>query len=117
MSQANGKSKSEKFPPPHQDAAVGYPQDTSHNGPGPLSFGADPSFSSSIFDPRSSRSVKETAVIGGGPSTRRKGKKQQHQMAPSRKFIRAFFPSSINLSMDLRFKGKGSVSEVFASRR
>ncbi|KAM7483486.1 hypothetical protein LguiB_008069 [Lonicera macranthoides] len=117
VSQANGKSKSEKFPPPHQDAAVGYPQDTSHNGPGPLSFGAaNPSFSSSIFDPRSSRSVKETAVTSG-PSTRRKGKKQQHQMAPSRKFIRAFFPSSINLSMDLRFKGKGSVSEVFASRR
>ncbi|GLT79447.1 hypothetical protein SLA2020_509360 [Shorea laevis] len=30
MTQTNAKSKSEKFPPPHQDAAVGHPQDSTH---------------------------------------------------------------------------------------
>ncbi|KAK3042523.1 hypothetical protein RJ639_000247 [Escallonia herrerae] len=109
--QTNAKSKSEKFPPPHQDGAVGYPLDKSHNGP--LSFGqADTSFGSSFFDPRSSRSVKNTST-----TRRRKGRKEEPQMAPSRKFIRAFIPSSITLSMDLRFRGKESVSEAFGSRR
>ncbi|KAK2984390.1 hypothetical protein RJ640_002391 [Escallonia rubra] len=62
--QTNAKSKSKKFPPPHQDGAVGYPLDKSHNGP--LSFGqADTSFGSSFFDPRSSRSVKNTSTTGG----------------------------------------------------
>jgi hypothetical protein len=35
-------------------------------------------------------------------------------MAPPRKFIRPFNPSSVALSMNLLFKGK---SEVFGSRR
>jgi serine/threonine protein kinase len=113
LSKANGKSKSEKFPPPHEDAAVGVLQDPSHK-----SFGVvDPSFSSSIFDTRSSRSAKEPSVTIAGPSSRRKLKRQNPQRAPSRKFIRAFFPTSINLSMDLRFKSKESFSEVFGSRR
>lgn len=107
VTQANAKSKSEKFPPPHQDGAVG-----------PVSFGAndDTSFSSSIFNSKSSRSIKETSTAGG-PSRRRKSKKEHSQVAPSSRFIRAFIPSTISLSMDLRFKGKESVSEVFGSRR
>ncbi|CAK9186934.1 unnamed protein product [Ilex paraguariensis] len=112
MTQANTKSKSEKFPPPHQDGTVGYPLETSHNGP--VSFGApETSFSSSIFDAKSSRSVKGTATTGG-PSRRRNTKKEEPQMAPSRRFIRAFIPSTIGLPLDLRFKGKESVSEIFA---
>uniref|UniRef100_A0A5B7A1K1 Protein kinase domain-containing protein n=1 Tax=Davidia involucrata TaxID=16924 RepID=A0A5B7A1K1_DAVIN len=115
VTQANGKSKSEKFPPPHQDGAVGFPLDASHNGP--VSFGAtNTSFSSSIFDPKSSRSVK-IAAAKAGPSRRRKTKREEPQMAPSRSFIRAFIPSSIGLSMDLRFKGKESVSAVFGRQR
>ncbi|XP_071693437.1 probable serine/threonine-protein kinase At1g54610 [Rutidosis leptorrhynchoides] len=97
--QANAKSKSEKFPPPHQDAAVG-----------PVSFSTidDNSFRSSIFD---SRSVKQSGTISGS-SRHNKTKKE-----PSRKFIRTLLPSSISLSMDLGFRNKESVSEDFGSRR
>lgn len=30
ITHANAKSKSEKFPPPHQDGALGFPLDSSH---------------------------------------------------------------------------------------
>lgn len=36
ITHANAKSKSEKFPPPHQDGILGYPLDCSHH--------IDPSF-------------------------------------------------------------------------
>ncbi|XP_059644294.1 uncharacterized protein LOC132286058 [Cornus florida] len=115
MTQANSKSKSEKFSPPHQDAAVGSPRDESHNGP--VSFGPhDTSFSSSIFDPKSSVFVKSSEAMSR-PSKSRKPKREEPNVAPSRRFIRSFIPSSIGLAMDLRFKGKESVSEGFGSRR
>lgn len=114
VNQSNAKSKSEKFPPPHQDAAVGHPLDPSQNG-GPVSFSAvddDSSFSSSVFDSKSSRSVKEPGTIGG-PS-RRKHKRERSQTITSSKFLRAFLPTSISLNMDLRFKSKES---IFRNRR
>ncbi|KAJ4973592.1 hypothetical protein NE237_006766 [Protea cynaroides] len=109
VAQANAKSKSEKFPPPHQDGAVGYPLDSSHNGP--ASFVAhDTSFASSVFDP------KATGVPFSGllrkPAVRFGRKTKEPQVAPSGMFVRAFRPS-IGLSMDLRNKGKEQVSEVF----
>ncbi|XP_047342186.1 probable serine/threonine-protein kinase At1g54610 [Impatiens glandulifera] len=59
MSQANAKSKSEKFPPPHQDAEVGYQQYKSENGP--ASFApSDSSFGSSIVEMKSSNSFKNS---------------------------------------------------------
>ncbi|KAK6920461.1 Protein kinase domain [Dillenia turbinata] len=113
VAQANAKSRSEKFPPPHQDGAVGFPADKSHNGP--LSFGApDTSFGLSIFNPKTS--AKSTASIGG-TSRRKKSTKDELPRAPSRRFLGAFKPSAIGLPMDLRSKGKESVSEVFGSRK
>ncbi|OMO93784.1 hypothetical protein COLO4_16677 [Corchorus olitorius] len=110
MTQTNAKSKSEKFPPPHQDGAIGHTADTSHKGP--VSFGAsDTSFSSSIFNPKSSGSAKSSGATSG-PSQRRKTNKDP-QRAPSRRFIRGFKPSSVGLSMDMLFRGK---SEVFRSK-
>ncbi|KAK4569186.1 hypothetical protein RGQ29_004547 [Quercus rubra] len=104
VTQANAKSKSEKFPPPHQDGAVGYPLDTSHKGP--VSFGAhDASFGSSIFNSKSSGPVKSTGVTGG-PSRRKRTNKEDPHIASSRKFIRGFKPSSIGLSVDLLFRAK-----------
>lgn len=98
MTQAMGKRKSEKISPPHQDAAVGNPLDKSHNFP--VSFGAvGSSFRSTIYDPKSSRSAKDTGTM------RIKNKKDHYtRRAPSRRFIRAFIPSSVNISRDLRFK-------------
>ncbi|KAF5743667.1 serine/threonine-protein kinase [Tripterygium wilfordii] len=105
MSQVNAKSKSEKFPPPHQDGAVGHRIEPSHKGP--VSFEApDTSFGSSIFDSNPSDSAKSAASVGG-PSGRRKSNKEPH-LAPSGKFIRTFNPSSIGLSMSLIFKGKSA---------
>ncbi|XWS51473.1 hypothetical protein CRYUN_Cryun12cG0179300 [Craigia yunnanensis] len=111
MTQTNAKSKSEKFPPPHQDGAVGHPVDASHKGP--ISFGrTDTSFSSSIFNSKSSGSAKSSGSTDG-PSRRRKTNKDL-QRAPSRKFVHGFKPSSRGLSMDMLFRGK---SEVFRSQK
>lgn len=109
--EANPKSKSEKFPPPHEDAAVGYPLNTSHNGP--VSFGAsDSSFSSSVFDSNSSQSFQDNGT------RRRKTKKEPTSKRPrSWKFIPPFIPSSISVAIDQRFKGKDPVSEVFGAQR
>ncbi|KAI7752324.1 hypothetical protein M8C21_014811 [Ambrosia artemisiifolia] len=108
VNQSNAKCKSEKFPPPHRDAAVGHAVDPTHNG-GPVSFGAgdDTSFNSSVFDTKPTKSVSELGTIGG-PS-RRNHKRERSHTASSRKFIRAFFPTSISLNMDLRFKSKEAV--------
>lgn len=103
MTHANAKSKSEKFPPPHQDGAVGYPQDASSKGP--VSFGAsDTSFSSGIFNMKPSGAVRsyDAAGLHKGAKT----KKEDSQMASSWKFMRPFKPSTIGLSMDLLFKSK-----------
>ncbi|KAJ4850147.1 hypothetical protein Tsubulata_000627 [Turnera subulata] len=112
VTQANAKSKSEKFPPPHQDAAVGHHIDTSRKDP--VSFdGPDASFGSSMFNSKSSTSSK-SSVIAGGSSRWRKTNKDNPQRAPSRKFVWPLNPSSLGLSVDMIFKGK---SEVFGSRR
>lgn len=111
MAQANAKSKSEKFPPPHQDGAVGHHADPSRRGP--VSFGPDASFGSPVFNSKSSTSTKST-IVGGARRRRKSNNEDNPQMAPSRRFIRPFNPSSLKLSMDLLFKGK---SEVFGSRR
>ncbi|XP_043706886.1 probable serine/threonine-protein kinase At1g54610 isoform X2 [Telopea speciosissima] len=112
--QANAKSKSEKFPPPHQDGAVGYPLDTSHDAT--VSFVAhDTSFASSVFYPKAAgvpfSGPQRKPDVAGVPFGR---KTKVPQVATSRMFVRAFKPS-IGLSMDLRNKGKERVSEVFGT--
>ncbi|KAL2347089.1 hypothetical protein Fmac_001089 [Flemingia macrophylla] len=101
VTHANAKSKSEKFPPPHQDGAVGYPHDASNKGP--VSFGApDTSYSSGIFNSKPSAAVRSNAGLHRG----RKTKKEESQMASSWKFMRPFKPSTVGLSMDLLFRSK-----------
>ncbi|KAG5019558.1 hypothetical protein AAZX31_06G158800 [Glycine max] len=103
VTHANAKSKSEKFPPPHQDGAVGYPQDASNKGP--VSFGApDTSFSSGIFNSKPSGTVRNHGAAGLHRG--RKTKKDESQMASSWKFMRPFKPSTVGLSMDLLFRSK-----------
>ncbi|KAL0318921.1 UNVERIFIED_CONTAM: putative serine/threonine-protein kinase [Sesamum angustifolium] len=115
MSDVKAKSKSEKFPPPHQDGAVGRPPDASQNGP--ISFAAaGSSFTSSIFDPKSSRSLRNNGTSKGAAS-RRKTIKEEPHWAPSRQFIKAFYPSTIGWSMDFRFGRRSAVSENVGSRR
>ncbi|PIN11647.1 Cyclin-dependent kinase [Handroanthus impetiginosus] len=99
MSKAKAKSKSEKFPPPHQDGAVGHPRDASQNGP--ASFGtADAPSTSTTFDPKSSRSLQNSTSKSA--ASRSKNINEEPQRPPSRKFLNAFYPSTIRLLMDLR---------------
>jgi cyclin-dependent kinase 12/13/sacsin len=100
VTHANAKSKSEKFPPPHQDGAVGYPQDESNKGP--VSFGApNTSFSSGIFNIKPSGPTRSQDGTGNHKET--KTKKEETQVASSWKF---FKPSAIGHSMDLLFRSK-----------
>ncbi|KAG9133555.1 hypothetical protein Leryth_016508 [Lithospermum erythrorhizon] len=94
--QNHGKSKSEKFPPPHQDGAVGYPP--SHDGPASFST-ADNSFSKS-------------ASVTGGPSRRKNKKEEPHKTR--RKLIHAFLPSTFGMPIDLRPRRREAVSENFS---
>ncbi|KAI9079456.1 hypothetical protein K1719_038538 [Acacia pycnantha] len=105
VTHANAKSKSEKFPPPHQDGAVGYPLDSSHKGP--VSFGAtDSSFGSAIFNSKVSGSDKNHAVTRPRSHKGRRTNKADSQMASSWKYMRAFKPTSIGPSVNLLFRSK-----------
>lgn len=119
MKQMNTKSISEKFPPPHQDATMGYPRDASKNG-GPVSSfsnAADDSFNSTTFDPRSSQSAVSTSSTSG-VSSKKKNKKGGLLLAPSRRIVNTLLPSSVRLSLDLRFKGESEPeSENFQPSR
>ncbi|CAI9787362.1 unnamed protein product [Fraxinus pennsylvanica] len=115
-SQANAKAKSEKFPPPHQDGSVGYPMEDISSQNVPVSFGAsDASLNSSVFDPNSSRFLRNNSVTRA--ATQRKNKKEETHMGPSRKFTNAFYPSLIGWSKDWKFNRRRSVSENFNERR
>ncbi|KAJ6848564.1 putative protein kinase superfamily protein [Iris pallida] len=56
ITHANAKSKSEKFPPPHQDGALGYPLDSSHHME-PAYDPPDPSSFSTVFPYQKGRPV------------------------------------------------------------
>ncbi|KAK8338877.1 hypothetical protein V6Z12_A09G281400 [Gossypium hirsutum] len=90
MTQTNGKSRSEKFPPPHQDGAVGHSLDADASLKGSItSFGANKTpFSSSVLN---------TTKTNKDP-----------RRATSRGFVHSYKPTSIGLSLDL-----GCKPEVF----
>ncbi|XP_073127242.1 probable serine/threonine-protein kinase At1g54610 [Henckelia pumila] len=104
MSDIKAKSKSEKFPPPHQDGAVGHPLNSSQIGPESFS-GADASLSSSIFETKPSRSFRDLASKSAA-SARRKKKKEEPHRAPPRRFINALYPSSISWSTEFMFRSR-----------
>ncbi|XP_068664634.1 probable serine/threonine-protein kinase At1g54610 [Aristolochia californica] len=118
ITHGNAKSKSQKFPPPHQDGAVGFQLQASQNGP--ISFnGADSSFVSSVFNTSKSSVIPASGPLGnpkaiGAPSRRMKKAKEHPHIAPSR-------AASSLLAVDLqrgtnrgrRAKGKETVSGVY----
>ncbi|MBA0768630.1 hypothetical protein Gotri_017420 [Gossypium trilobum] len=101
MTQTNGKSRSEKFPPPHQDGAVGHSLDADASLKGSItSFGANNTpFSSSVLNTSSG--------FATGPPIQRKTNKDPRR-ATSRGFVHSYKPTSIGLSLDL-----GCKPEVF----
>lgn len=100
-------SKSEKFPPPHQDGAVGFCMDKSNTRT--VSFDpADSSFDSSCLDPKLSKSKSvSVSALEGTSRSKKLSKDAPPYMAPSRKLFYAFKPSSIGLSLGM-MRGKAS---------
>uniref|UniRef100_A0A7N0UYN3 Protein kinase domain-containing protein n=1 Tax=Kalanchoe fedtschenkoi TaxID=63787 RepID=A0A7N0UYN3_KALFE len=86
ITHANAKSKSEKFPPPHQDGALGYPLGSSHHID-PTLVPQDASYTSTnfTFSKDSIQAWSGPLVDDAGPSRRKKftnreqGKANQRQ--------------------------------------
>ncbi|QCD84979.1 Cdc2-related kinase [Vigna unguiculata] len=100
VTHANAKSKSEKFPPPHQDGAVGYPLDASNKGA--VSFGAtETSTASTMFHSKSAGSVKthDPAI-----DKVRRTNTAHTQMTSPWKIFRSFKLSTIGHSFDSLFR-------------
>ncbi|ERN06237.1 hypothetical protein AMTRI_Chr06g170380 [Amborella trichopoda] len=127
ITHSNAKSKSEKFPPPHQDGAVGFPLDASH---GQMSFDVhDASFTSATFGLKKGPVVSWSGPLGnsksGGLTRKKKTNVDESQLHTSRVFSRPSRVPSIGLSMELqkdrssglKVKGKEGVSEVFGSQK
>ncbi|GAB2221395.1 hypothetical protein Droror1_Dr00012571 [Drosera rotundifolia] len=113
MKQTNGNIKSEKFPPPHRDGAVGILTDAANDRP--VSFDpSDASFSMSHVN-KKSKSLRSIAAAEEGTSRSKKTRRGRHQMASARKFFHSFKPTSIGLSLQMVYKGKGSTSETSRS--
>nr|XP_025637480.1 probable serine/threonine-protein kinase At1g54610 isoform X3 [Arachis hypogaea] len=101
VTNANAKSKSEKFPPPHQDEAVGYPLNASNRGT--VLFGA----SDTSFGSKTSRTHGTSIAAAARPRPNSKGRtsnKADSKMVSSWKFMRAFKPTIVGLSSDLLFR-------------
>ncbi|KAL0877209.1 hypothetical protein Bca101_026914 [Brassica carinata] len=105
--QTHGRSKSEKFPPPHQDGALGNPVEE------------DQSNKSSVFGASfgSSRSLKAGEGTSMRNSSNREGPRgsSSSSSSSSRKNIWGLKPPpALGLSMDLLFKSR---TEAFGIRR
>ncbi|EHA8592336.1 putative serine/threonine-protein kinase [Cocos nucifera] len=117
MTCVNVTSKSERFPPPHQDGAVGFPLDDPRNGTTSFMV-ADASFDSSFFEARENCGG---ALPGKNTARRKSADKEEHQSAPSHALMRSLRPSSIGLLMDLRRntrihgRTKGKELQVFGA--
>ncbi|KAG5232557.1 hypothetical protein OIU76_016716 [Salix suchowensis] len=106
INHANAKSKSEKFPPPHQDGALGYPLGSSHHID-PALIPPDVPFSTTSFT-----YSKEPIQTWSGPlvdpagvgAPRRKKKNAGDMREPSK------LPTGKDKSRDTRLKGKKSMA-------
>ncbi|KAJ6694221.1 hypothetical protein OIU85_004957 [Salix viminalis] len=106
INHANAKSKSEKFPPPHQDGALGYPLGSSHHID-PALIPPDVPFSTTSFT-----YSKEPIQTWSGPlvdpagvgAPRRKKKNAGDTREPSK------LPTGKDKSRDTRLKGKKSMT-------
>lgn len=78
ISHSNAKSKSEKFPPPHQDGALGFPLGCSHHIDPPFD-NSDTSFDTAVFpNQKGHTSTWSGPLTGASGSTRPRRKKSTH---------------------------------------
>jgi cyclin-dependent kinase 12/13/sacsin len=99
VTNADGKSKSEKFPPPHEDGAVGYLGEASNKGAASFGTTKTNSFSSILSNSIHSKSV------GSFAARSYKGWRsgEADSKLSSWKFMRSFKPSTVGLSFNLLF--------------
>ncbi|KAH9328803.1 hypothetical protein KI387_000911 [Taxus chinensis] len=105
ITHSNAKSKSEKFPPPHQDGAVGFPMEPSHYDQLPL---APQSY---VPPPVTSLSGPLGNPATVGPSRRKKHNHGDIRMAPPRISTRTL--KSLSVTDDSVQKGKEASRDVF----
>ncbi|CAL9118146.1 unnamed protein product [Musa textilis] len=115
MTRINVTSKSEKFPPPHQDGAVGIPLNDSYKGPS--SFTAfEASFASSIFesmeDSRNTLNGLPDAIVNAGRSAARRTSKEGTQKLATSLALRRLM--ELNSSSKIH-RTRGKELEVFGS--
>ncbi|KAJ6359880.1 hypothetical protein OIU77_003981 [Salix suchowensis] len=105
INHANAKSKSEKFPPPHQDGALGYPLGSSHHID-PALIPPDVPFSTTSFtyskEPIQTWSGPLVDPAGVGAPRRKKNVGDTRE--PSK------LPTGKDKSRDTRLKGKKSMA-------
>ncbi|XP_047331466.1 probable serine/threonine-protein kinase At1g54610 [Impatiens glandulifera] len=90
----DGKSKSEKFPPPHEDAAVNT---------------TSSSFGSTIFGSKSLKVGEKSTTLSTALSGRRKMKKSKSFVSSSSGcFVHSFIPTAVGIQMDWRLRRKRS---------
>ncbi|XP_008794856.1 probable serine/threonine-protein kinase At1g54610 [Phoenix dactylifera] len=82
ITHANAKSKSEKFPPPHQDGALGFPLGSSHHMD-PVFDPTEASFSTVFPYQKSSVSTWSGPLVEPAPVGHSKRKKQSRSSRPS----------------------------------
>ena len=105
ITHANAKSKSEKFPPPHQDGALGFPLGASHHID-PAFVPPDVPFSSTSFT-----YSKEPIQTWSGPLTDSVGapRRKKHVAGNSHEPSKPPTGSLKEKSGDTRIKGKKSI--------
>ncbi|XP_028945951.2 probable serine/threonine-protein kinase At1g54610 isoform X1 [Malus sylvestris] len=108
ITHANAKSKSEKFPPPHQDGAVGYPLGSSHHFD-PSLVPPDVPFSTTSFSyPKESLQAWSGPLVdpasAGGP------RRKKHTGHDGRETSKSFTGNHRERHHDARVRGKRSVA-------
>ncbi|KAI9383120.1 hypothetical protein POPTR_013G032200v4 [Populus trichocarpa] len=106
INHANAKSKSEKFPPPHQDGALGYPLGSSHHID-PALVPPDVPFSTTSFT-----YLKESIQTWSGPLVDPAGvgapRRKKKNAGDTRELSK--LPTGKNKSRDTQLKGKKSMA-------
>ncbi|KAK1291862.1 putative serine/threonine-protein kinase [Acorus calamus] len=99
ITHANAKSKSEKFPPPHQDGALGYPLGSSHHMDPPFEPPQDASFTTIFPHPKGQISTWSGPLVDSATAAPRR-KKQSGKDSRSSKPAPAGANSSKEIHKD-----------------
>ncbi|KAK1315676.1 putative serine/threonine-protein kinase [Acorus calamus] len=104
ITHANAKSKSEKFPPPHQDGALGYPLGSSHHMDPPFEPPQDASFTTIFPHPKGQISTWSGPLVDSATAAPRRKK----QSGKDSRSLKQPAPAGANSSKEIH-KDKAAV--------